>query len=244
MIADPGERLKILEQEETSIRLCGDFTTSRLGMALRTALFDALALKTKLPRWLKVMPGMSGRKYRYFVNNLVGLIPDARYLEIGSWTGSTACAAIFGNRVTATCIDDWSGFGGPKDTFAANIARVLSEETRFTFIEKDFRAADFHHIGRFNIYMFDGPHDEQDQFDGIVRVLPALDAEFVLIVDDYNYARVESGTIRALEHLRLDVLAAVEIKTSQHGVHPKIAFQYSDWHDGYFLAVCRQHANA
>jgi hypothetical protein len=42
---------------------------------------------------------MSGQKYRSVINQLVGSISDARYLEIGSWAGLTAATALYGNTV-------------------------------------------------------------------------------------------------------------------------------------------------
>ena len=41
------------------------------------------------------MEGLSGRKYRSLINNLIQKIKDPRYLEIGTWLGSTACSAAF-----------------------------------------------------------------------------------------------------------------------------------------------------
>lgn len=235
-----GLDLASLQSEETSIKLAGDFERSALGVRLRDSLQSALAMETKLPEWIRTLPGMSGRKYRYLINNLVGQVADARYLEVGSWAGSTACSAIFGNTVKATCIDNWSEFGGPKQDFQRNVERALSDKVEFRFVEADFRSVDFGSLGSANIYMFDGPHREDDQFDGIAAALPGLDDEFVLIVDDYNWPTVARGTQRAIEATRLHVVASIEIKTTQTGTHPQIAFQFSDWHNGYFLAVCRK----
>jgi hypothetical protein len=235
-----GQQPMFLQNEETSIRLTGEFEGSPLAVRLRNSFIRALAMETKLPEWIRTLPGMSGRKYRYLINNLVEQVTDARYLEVGSWAGSTACSAIFGNAVRAVCIDNWSEFGGPRQDFERNIQRVLSDKVQFDFVEADFRTVDFASLGRFNVYMFDGPHEEEDQFDGIATALACLDEEFVLIVDDYNWAPVSTGTQRAIEALRLEVVASIEIKTSQTGTHPQIAFQFSDWHNGYFLAVCRK----
>lgn len=126
------------------------------------------------------------------------------------------------------------------DEFHGNIGRVLTEDVQFSFIEADFRTVQFSQLGRFNVYLFDGPHEEEDQFDGIASAMPALDDEFILVVDDFNFTRVFQGTLDALKAMRLDVVASIEIKTTQTGGHPLVAFQYSDWHNGYFIAVCRK----
>ena len=84
---------------------------------------------------------MSGQKYRTFINLFVHSSPNPRYLEVGSWAGSTAVSALYGNQVKAVCIDNWSQFGGPRDKFFANIAMALSPEIDFSFLEQDFRTA-------------------------------------------------------------------------------------------------------
>jgi hypothetical protein len=223
-------------EEETSVRLYGDWTSSA-AETLSNSLLAALAVEHKLPDWIRYMDGMSGKKYRYLINNLVENTPDARYLEIGSHSGSTACAAIWGNKCKATCVDNWSEFGGPKDQFMDNINKVLTDNVDFEFIENDFRKIDYSAIGKHNIYMFDGPHFEEDQYDGIELVQNALDDQYILIVDDYNFNQVRRGTEQALEHVGHKVLAKIEVNTMQVSGHPIVSHQFSDWHDGYLIAL-------
>lgn len=226
----------VIQSEETSITLTGEWNTPEAEI-LSTAWLDALAMNHKLPDWIRYMDGMSGKKYRYFINNLVAATPDARYLEIGSHAGSTACSALYGNKLRATCIDNWSEFGGPKDQFMSNIDQVLTDDIDFQFIEKDFRAVDYGSIGKYNIYMFDGPHLQQDQYDGIDLVKDALDDLYVLIVDDYNWSIIRNGTEAALDHVGHKVIAQIEVLTYIGDGHPVISHQYSDWHDGYLIAL-------
>lgn len=70
--------------------------------------------------FIEMMDGMSGYKYRKFINLLISKIDNPRYLEIGSWKGSTLCSAISNNVVSATAIENWSQFDGPKDEFISN----------------------------------------------------------------------------------------------------------------------------
>src|SRR5215475_7884523 len=69
------------------------------------------------------LEGMSGRRYRLFINTLMRLIPNPRYLEVGVWAGSTLCSAIAGNKVQALAIDNWSQFGGTRERFLENLER-------------------------------------------------------------------------------------------------------------------------
>ncbi|WP_428375931.1 hypothetical protein [Lichenicoccus sp.] len=218
----------------------GERDRSLYTRLLDNAFDRALALDGKASAATLAMTGMSGRSYRTLINNLVASVPDARYLEIGSWMGSTACAVMDGNAVRIVCIDNWSQFDGPKDAFLANTAACISAHVRFSFIESDFRKVDYAGIGRFNIYLFDGPHSPQDHFDGVAMPLVALDHEFVFIVDDWNWEGVRYGTLQALRAAGLRVLYSIEIRTTQDGTHAALAQQASDWHNGYFIAVLRQ----
>lgn len=201
------------------------------------AFYQALDGAGRIDPAVLAMDGMSGRKYRLLINNLIEAIPDPRYLEIGTWAGSTLCSAINQNRVHATAIDNWSEFGGPKAQFISNLERFKTPGADVTFIESDFRKIDYASLGRFNVYMFDGPHTTADQYDGISLPLPALEDEFVLIVDDWNHGPAREGTLKALAALSLTVLHAFAIRTTLDGSHPTLARQASDWHNGYFIAV-------
>jgi hypothetical protein len=214
-----------------------------LAAALEAALDDALRPTESPPRDFLDIDGMSGRRYRLLINALVRYIADARYLEVGVWAGSTFCSAIADNAVRAVAVDNWSQFGGSRDDFLANVARFEKGGGEVRLIESDFRAVDYAAQGRFNIYMFDGPHEEADQYDGLALALPALDDEFVLVVDDWNWQAVRNGTLRAIAALGLNEVHAVELRTTKDDTHPPHSgfdAKSTDWHNGYYLAVLRK----
>lgn len=227
--------------QELSIVFSGEWTDP-IAEKIQEAWFNSMSMDFKIPDWIRYMDGASGKKYRYFINNLIGSLDDARYLEIGTWAGSTACSALYGNKVKTVCIDNWSEFGGPKDLFFSNIEKVKSSEIDFSFIESDFNAVDYNNIGKFNVYMYDGEHSRENQYKGISNVLPALDDTFLLIVDDWNWERVRSGTFDAISDNSLKIVCSIEIKTLQQEVWwaPDINGPYSDWHNGYFIALIKK----
>lgn len=229
--------------EETSIKFFGEWT-SDLAVKIQTAWFDALSLDHNIPEWLRYMYGMSGKKYRYFINNLIAGLDDVRYIEVGSWSGSTACSAMINNKGKFTCIDNWSDFGGPRNEFLSNIEKSKNENIDFTLIDSDFRQVDYGNIGKYNIYLFDGPHSEQDQYDGVKIAQPALDDTYILIIDDYNQIEEQRGTLGAIEDLGQKIVCSIEIITMQPEIystgayqHPWIAHNRSDWHNGYLIAL-------
>jgi hypothetical protein len=115
-LVDPSLILVSTEDEDSVIfggESAACVEAGRVWNAFRTS----MALGWKLPEYIVNLPGASGRKYRHFINCLVNTTRNAAYLEIGSWTGSTACAAMASNDLRAVCIDNWSQFGGPKAEF-------------------------------------------------------------------------------------------------------------------------------
>jgi hypothetical protein len=218
----------------------GDFNASDDALLVKQSFDRALNDESSLPSEIRGIDGMSGQRYRAFVNNLVSLCPNPRYLEVGSWAGSTATAALSGNHASALCIDNWSEFGGPRDTFFQNIRKSLSEKSQFKFIEQDFRSVNYKSIGQFNIYFFDGPHEEADQYDGIVLAQPALTSTFFLIVDDWNWRAVRVGTFRGLAASRCQLKCSIEVRTTLDETQPSVAGKLSDWHNGYFIAVVQK----
>jgi glycosyltransferase involved in cell wall biosynthesis len=219
------------------IEISGENPEHPLAVLVRNAYDQAQAGRGKLDERLLAFRGASGRRYRLFINSLIGSLSDARYMEIGSYTGSTICATIAGNKVTALVIDNWSVFGGPVKDFMHNVATFRGPEAKVSILESDFRCVEYGHIGKFNVYLFDGPHSEQDHYDAINVALPALDERFVLLIDDWDWRQVRAGTFRALHDNGLKIDFSIDIRTTMDGTTPSIGAERSDWHNGYLLAV-------
>jgi hypothetical protein len=210
---------------------------SDLTRTVKEAFGKALNHESDIDPDVLNMVGMSGRKYRHFINNLIRGLRDPNYLEIGCWMGSTPCSAISRNRVRATGIDNWSEFGAPKDQFIANLARFKTPLAHVNFVEADFRKVDLASLGTFNVYLFDGPHSDKDQYDGLVLAASALTREFILIVDDWNWEPVRRGSLSGIRALNLSLKYSLEIRTTLDGTHGPVMGQLGDWHNGYFISV-------
>jgi len=170
------------------------------------------------PDVLKI-EGMSDDSVRHLLNNLMSA-PGAKYLEVGSWRGSTFVSALVGNEQTvdnALAIDAWTFetdydkrvFGTGHDSLAAfenNMAQFVTASTTWRHIRCDFRSLKDRELVSagsfkkelFNVYLFDGPHKAQDHEDALTLVLHHLTSTFVYIVDDWNDIRVQEGTYRAI----------------------------------------------
>jgi hypothetical protein len=177
------------------------------------------------------MEGMSGKKTRHFYNNICSM-DDVRYLEIGTWKGSSLCSAMYKNKMTCVAVDNWSEFWGPKAEFMSNFNKFKGENNA-TFIEKNCWDIDARTIGKFNIYMYDGAHTEVTHFRALSHYLPCLDDEFIYIVDDWNWEYVRNGTLDSIKKNNLRILYHKWILTPS--CHPS-----NDWHNGISIFVLRK----
>jgi hypothetical protein len=141
----------------------------------------------------------------------------ARILEVGSWHGSTAVAMCFANDVEyIDCVDNFSEFGGT--------AESLRETCRRFAVPATVHDVDLWSIGlnqfagrTFNVYLYDGPHDEEHHARELEHMLPHLEHEFLYMVDDFSWPRVRTGCISGLRRLsdRLTVSRAIEYQSFQ-----------------------------
>ena len=190
------------------------------------------------------MDGMSGKKTRHFYNNLCSM-NDARYLEIGTWLGSSICSAMCNNKMTCVAIDNWSEFGGPKTEFLKNFNKFKGNNNA-TFIEKNCWNVNVNTIGKFNIYMYDGNHKENSHYKALNNFLPCLDNEFIYLIDDWNWDVVREGTIKSIKDNNCKILYQKEIYTDKKNVPgwgpgPGNRFnQHGDWHNGICIFILKK----
>lgn len=202
---------------------------------IQKCLYNAEYRKSNLPRAILNMDGMSGYKTRHFYNNILNM-PDARYLEIGTWKGSSTCSGMYGNSATITCIDNWSLFGGPKSEFLENLEKYKGDNN-VNVIEADCFHVEVSTLPKFNIYLYDGNHSEESQYKALTHYINCLDDTFILIVDDWNWKDVRNGTYRAIKDLNLTIEYKKEIRLTSNNSHTHITRAKRTWWNGIFIAV-------
>lgn len=199
---------------------------------LETCFNKAHNKESKLIDDIHNIPGMTGEMTRCFYNNLLSM-DDAYLLEIGCWQGSSSCSAMYGNKATVVLIDNWSGFGGPKEQFLDNYEKFKGENDAL-FIEADCFKINLSVILniKFNIYCFDGDHSEISQFMALDYHLPVMDDIFIFVVDDANWLSVRQGTNRAIQKNNLEILWSKQILTTDDGTFPPQDIAKSTWWNG------------
>jgi hypothetical protein len=206
---------------------------------VNTAFEKALRNESKITQEIIDMEGMSGINTRHFYNNLLNC-DDARYLEIGTWKGSSVCSAMCGNHAKVVCIDNWSQFGGPKSEFLTNFKKFKGNNYAM-FIEKDCYQVDVDGLPSFNIYMYDGEHSKENHSRALTHFYNCLDDVFVFIVDDWNWRQVREGTIESFKHLNLEIMYSREIRTTWDD--RDVIFgspEQRAWHNGIYVAILKK----
>ena len=79
-------------------------------------------------------------------------------------------------------------------------------------------------MGKFNIYVFDGPHEIKDQYDGIAIVQPSLDDIFILIIDDWNTLHIRQGTLEVINDLNIKIISKIIL---HNGFYPRVGHKYN-----------------
>lgn len=179
-----------------------------------------------LQRWLRLLglasrdpvpdvEGMASARKLTFLRTLASCLPrdgSECYLEVGTFQGKSLIATLRGNvGVVGVACDNFSEWNDPVEPQNARALRTnlvrhgLTESVRF--FDEDFRTllaawAD-RDLPLAGVYFFDGPHDEQSQYDGIALAEPVLADRALVVVDDWRNAPdsgswAEAGTRRAI----------------------------------------------
>lgn len=207
-----------------------------------TAFQNAENYMSKITMDIVMMEGMSGTKTRHFYNNLLNT-EDARYLEIGTWKGSSVCSAMCNNRAKVVCIDNWSEWGGPKSEFLINFEKFKGNNDA-QFIEDDCFKIDVSKLPKFNIYMYDGNHTNESHYRALLHYYNCLDDIFIFIADDWNCKEVRDGTISSIEKLNLKKIYEKEIRLTWDNSHTPHPMANYTWWNGIYVVILQKQTNS
>lgn len=199
--------------------------------------------ESKLPKEILEMEGMSGKMTRHFYNNLLE-IPDARYLEIGTWKGSSTFSAMYGNKANIICLDNWSQFDGHeiKESFLANL-ELYRGGNEVEYREGDCFAINTTSISKRNLYLYDGAHEVDDHYRALTHYIDCMEDEFIYICDDWDWAAVREGTWKAIRELRLEIIFSIERSLNEGDSWKPAGYAKATWWNGIWAAVLRKPLN-
>jgi len=205
-------------------------TVESLKRIVRESLENAEQGRSKLPRDVEMLNGMSSPNIRRFLNNVCFYGP-CNYLEIGIWSGSTFVPAQYGNDTLAVGIDSFTQFQeqNPREQLNQNLLKYGPNMKEYQIVEGDC-FMEFKNVNHeANVFFYDGSHGEHETRTAIEIYGKKCAKPFILIVDDWELTdSVKVGTMKALE---------------QFNVHETWVKTKEDlWHMGLFIAVLEARA--
>ncbi len=173
--------------------------------------------------------GLTSDKVRHFLNNLCSY-EDTKYLEVGVYNGSTFCAAIQGNDITAYAADHWRDVDikpirddipwedqeGSIETFIENVKSVWTDDSNIAILNGDIREATEENLDqKVNTIFYDADHELNSQKSCLNHILPYTENEFILVVDDANLDGVLASTKDFISENNITVLYERSILTGE-----------------------------
>jgi hypothetical protein len=216
---------------------------------VQVSLSSAEKSTSKLSSPVLAHRGLSGPQFRHFMNNL-GAANGVRYLEIGTFYGSTLFSTIYANTVRAVAIDSWDdkhlGTNASVFEIVQNNLRVYQGDSiveliisdAWSLVREDPDRITQSLLGKANVYFYDAAHEEIDHFMSLSNYLQVLEDVFIFIVDDWDMPFVRDGTHLAIESLGLDILLKIEIITA--GIWDNSELKTPAWHNGMVAFVLGQ----
>ena len=194
------------------------------------------------PNTLKI-PGMTGLKYRHFLNNLLTM-PDVSYLEVGCWRGSTTVAALYNNHPTVTqaiVVDNFSEFQDPTNSVSQSFFQnknFFLNQVPLKFIDKDAFLIDVKKeiTKPINVYFYDGNHSFESHKLAFSHFHDAFDDVFIALVDDFGWPGVAEPTKEVIREMGYQVLYWYELGTGSNYSDSNA----SEWWNGLLITVLKK----
>ena len=145
--------------------------------------------------------GLSSNRVRHLLNSLCSN-EGIKYLEIGSYLGSTFCAAIEGNELEAYAVDNWATDNlqpaeneteieiASYQDFRENAKRYKGD-SKVRIINADCKNLVPEDLNsKVNLVFYDGDHSYDGQLESLQTIKDLVEDTFILILDDANFAGV------------------------------------------------------
>jgi hypothetical protein len=198
------------------------------------------------------MIGLSGYKYRYFINNLTKQLVNPCYLEVGVMAGSSFSSAIdsvYG--IEALGIDRYSLGAGSLAEAQAHAASVATDSSTVNIIDNDFLSVNFTGRGPFNVYLYDCGRAQGNYVSSLVHAGSALADDLVFIAGDWDYcyggvdSELNTGIRSSIAQAGYNIAYHVDIQSGgfyeSEGM-PSSDVESTPWQNGYGIFVLTRSA--
>jgi hypothetical protein len=213
--------------------------SAKIGQ-IADAIEKADRLESKLVFPATDVPSFTSMKIRHLLNNLGAYTTN--YLECGTHKGGHFCSVVYGNNIEhALAFDDYSEFyvnGETKEECMQNLKKYTPDVTKWALIEEDcFRSdyiKDFYPELKFDLFNYDAQHTESAQQRAVTHFVDNLADVFIMVVDDWTFNGVETGTRMGIQLAKLNILyqwAGFTPEGEPHNDH---------WHNGYAVFLLQK----
>jgi hypothetical protein len=203
---------------------------------IKQAIEKADRLESKLEFPATEVPSFTSMKIRHLLNNLGAI--SINYLECGTHVGGHFCSVVYKNELNmAIAIDNYSEFyrdGETKEACAENMRKYTPDGTRYELIEDDCFLVKDLQTDYFDLYNYDAQHTESAQQRAVTHFLPNIRKEFIMVVDDWTFNGVETGTRNGIKMSNLDVLFEAVMLTPEGGL------PNDHWHNGFAVFLLKK----
>ena len=191
------------------------------------------------------IPGLTSTRVQSLINGLAK--SSSKYLEIGSYQGATAAAALSGNKLEAYFVDMWQtapqavrrGWETPVtntlEEFKENIKPYKGENKIFISNSDMFRV-DVSKISDIDLFFYDGPHDHESTKNAVKYYYPSFANQSILIFDDANWTEVVQGAHKGILESGLKILYSKKVLNSLESD--------TDWWNGLYVVVVEKNKDA
>jgi hypothetical protein len=169
------------------------------------SIYNANREISKINNKILAIDGMSTPKVRHLMNNICNF-DSCKFLEVGTYKGSTLCSAAYKNKGSFVGIDNFSEFHNDinplhlskqtdlRQSLKCNINST--EQENISFFEKDFFNDSIDIDNKINIFFYDGIHTKEHQYLNLQIAKKFLDEYIIYIVDDF-FCKVSEPKISA-----------------------------------------------
>jgi hypothetical protein len=187
------------------------------------------------------IPGLTSTRVQSLINGLAK--SSSKYLEIGSYQGATAAAALSGNNIHAYFVDTWQdapqavreGWETPEtnslEEFKKNIDLYKGENKVF-ISNSDMFKVNLSNISDVDLFFYDGPHDFESTKNAVKYYSKSFADQSILIFDDANWTEVVKGAHKGIVESGLKILYSKKVLNALESD--------TEWWNGLYIVVVKK----
>jgi len=184
------------------------------------------------------IPGLTSTRVQSLINGLAK--SSSKYLEIGSYQGATAAAALIGNNLHAYFVDTWQEapqavrdeWKTPNtnslEEFKKNIEPYKGSNKVF-ISNSDMFKVNVKSISDIDLFFYDGPHDLESTRKAVKYYSPSFANQSILIFDDANWTEVVQGAHKGILDSGLKILYSKKVLNALESD--------TEWWNGLYIVV-------